>query len=513
MWIQPIDPLNNIVLSSILGSTPIIVLVAMLTVLKTPGYKASFYATLVAFTIAVLVWGMPVEAALASYFYGVLFGLWPITWIIVNAMALFSIVEKTGCLRDLEEWLKQVLPRDKRIQAIFVAYLFGGLIEGVDGFGFPIAISSALLVAMGLDPFRAVAVSLIANTITVPYASLGVPLITLGIVTGLDLYRIAVYSSLQLLAYSIAIPFIIACMIDCRKLGRVALLTALSGLSLGTVLYIASLLTGPFLPGVIAPVCSMLTVILFLKLRYRVEASIPARRVVRAWIPWIYVVSAMSLAIASGLTKATSLYIPIPFLHNRVYTLLYNKTYEAVYTWSPLSHGTMIAVASLALLLTLRRGLLEFPRAFARTLSRMKYSILTILQVVGLAFLMKYSGMSITIGYALSITGSLFPLLSPFIGWLGTFITGSSTGSNALFGELQMATATSLNLSPYTIVVSNSTGGILGKIVSLQSIAIGASSVGLAGREGEIMRKLLPYSLLLVVTLAVQVYIQASILS
>lgn len=508
MWTQTINPLDNLLLSSLVGFTPIITLIIALILFRLPGHKAAFITSIVTFFIAVFVWKMPAQMALASYLFGVLFGLWPIAWILVNALTLFNLAEKTGSLKDLTEWMVNSLPRDHGVQSIFIAYLFGNLIEGVDGFGFPIAISAAILTRLGLSPLMAVMVSLLANTIIVPFASLGIPLITLGLVTGLDLYKITLLVSLQLIVFAIIIPFLMAYFIGGKRLSRFFDVILVSGLSLGLLTYLASIATGPYLVGIIAPIGSMIIVLLYLRLRYGVLERVSWRVFIRGWIPWIYVVLFMTVFTVLDLTRLVSFDLPIPYLHNMVYVELYDSVYSAVYKWQPLAHGTLVLFASIATIITFRISFRVFAKTFAETTIRLRNAILTILQVVGIAYLMNYSGISFTLGYSLASAKTLFPILSAFIGWIGTFISGSSTGSNALFGNLQRVGAETIGISPYITTATNATGGVLGKIVSLQSIVVGTSAVGITGKEGEIMKKLIPYSLLLTTILATITLIQ-----
>ena len=509
LWIQPIDPLNNIVLSSTAASIPIIVLMVCLILFKMPGYRAAFFASVSGFIVALLVYKMPIVIAISSYLYGVLFGLWPITWIILNAMVLFNLSRRLGSLRFLEKWMFSNLPRNKGVQAIFIAYLFGALIEGIDGYGFPIAIASAILIQLGFSPLTAVLVALLANTITVPFASLGVPIVTLSLVTGLDLHIVSTFASLQLIIYAIIIPFLIVRVSGVEKISKILDIILLSGLSLGFSVYLFTAAYGPYLTGVVAPLISMALLFIYIKAKYRVGGEkLGLTRTLYGWAPWLFVVALMFIAGVLGFSKIFSIKYMIPFLHEAVYSEIYGRVYEAVYSWSPLAHGTMVffSIILTVLLFRARPGIVV--DTYIATVKKLYPAIITILEVIGLAFLMNYSGISVTLGYTLSSLKPMLPFASALIGWVGTFITGSSTGSNALFGNLQRISAEIANYPSYIIVATNSTGGVLGKIVSLQSIAIGVSAVGLTGREGEVLKKLLPYSLALALLLGIVVYVQ-----
>lgn len=512
MWTPPLNPFGNMLVSFLVALTPILTLMILLVMFRIPGYKAALLASLVAFIIALLVYDMPFEMALFSYLYGVLFGLWPISWIVINAMVLFNLAERTGSLRYLERWMIKYTLGNKGIQALFIAFLFGSLIEGVDGYGFPIAIVSALLIRLGFNPLSAVLVALLANTITVPFASLGVPLITLSLVTGLNLHKLAVYASFQLMIFSVIIPFLIIKFVNKQDIWKIIDITLLSGLVLGVMVYLISVYISPYIPGLLAPIISMIFILMYMRIRFRkdiMESDLGLRESIYGWVPWIYVTFLMLVSIALGITKLFTIEVKVPYLHEQVYIELYGKAYSAIYKWSPISHGTLVLCATILTVLTFKVELKTLVSTTTSILRQLKSAILTILAVVGLAFLMNYSGMSLTLGYSLSILKGVYPFAAAIIGWIGTFITGSSTGSNALFGSLQRISAEMIGLSPYLIAATNSTGGVLGKIVSLQSIAIGVSAVNLTGKEGEAMRKLLPYSLTLALLLGLLTFIQS----
>lgn len=511
LWSPPLYPLGDMLASFLAALSPILTLVLSLILLRVPGYKAAFYASIVAFIIALLVYGMPLEKAILSYLYGVLFALWPILWIIINAMILFNLTEKIGSLEYLEKWVIKYTFSNKCIQALFISFLFGSLIEGVDGYGLPIAIVSALLVRLGFNPLSAVLIALIANTITVPFASLSVPLLTLSLVSNLDFHELAIQASLQLIVFSIIIPFIIVKFANGESVLSIIDVAFLSGLTLGVMVYIVSAYISPYIPGLLAPIISIIIVLLYVRVRFRsliVKSVIGLRRSIYGWIPWIYVASLMLIFVALGVTRLYTIDIEIPYVHREIYVEVYGKTYSAVYRWTPLSHGTLVLFATILTILTFKVRLRVLISTITNTLYQLRPAILTIMAIVGLAFLMNYSGMTLTLGYSLSTLRYVYPLVAAIIGWIGTFVTGSSTGSNALFGGLQRISAEVIGLPLYVIVATNSTGGVLGKIVSLQSIVIGVSAVNLTGRESEVLRKVLPYSLGLVLLLGVIVYFQ-----
>ena len=496
--------------SALVASSPIIMLVVALCVFKVSAVKAAFLASISAFIVALLVYRAPFAVVLLSYLYGAAFGLWPIAWIVVNAMFLYRLSEETGSLEDLRRWMESNLPNERSLVALFTALLFGGLVEGVDGYGFPVAITASLLSSLGLSPFKSVIISLIANTVTVPFASLGVPVATLAKVTGLELRGICTQLSVQLTVYSVVISgLIIATTSGFRRLLKFLDVTLVAGLSMGLAVYVASAYLDPNLSGVLAPLTSMVTTLGYLRVRgLRSESRVDLRTALRGWLPWVLAVTILT---GSSLARAYTLVemkLPILGLHGEVKNPLYESVYQAVYEWQLVAHGTLILAIALVLAFTAGLKFRSLLGLYVETWRRMGEAVAVIIQVLGASFLMNYSGLSLTLGYALSMSGPLFPMLSGFIGWLGTFVSGSVTGSNAFFGNLQRVSAELLGFPPVLAASLNSTGGIFGKIISLQSVAVGASAVKLKQGEGEVVKTLLPYSLGLTLSLGVLAYLQ-----
>ncbi|KYH37306.1 MAG: lactate permease [Candidatus Bathyarchaeota archaeon B24] len=513
MWLQPIDPFGFLTFSVLAAAAPISALIVSLCVLRLTSHRSAALASIVAFAVALLIYQAPPEVVVLSYLYGAVFGLWPIAWIVVNAMFLYNVSKETGSIEAFRSWVEDNLPGDKALVALFTAFLFGGLIEGIDGYGFPIAISSALLTHLGLTPLQAVAVSLIANTIPVPFASLGVPVETLRVVSGLGLKGICIPLSLQLAVFSVVISLSIIHMISGFKgLRRFFDVATVAGLSMGLFIYVTSVHVDPHLAGVVSPMASIPLTIAYMRARgMKPKTAVDLGAALRGWLPWLLAVAFMAVFGLTGGYKLISVRMPINGLDGEVYISLYGRPYQAVYEWQLLAHGTLALLSALTVASIYRLKPGRVARIYLATWSQMRYAVLTILQVVGLAFLMNYAGLSFTLGYVLSTTGRFFPMLSGFIGWLGTFVSGSETGSNALFGNLQRVSAELLGLPPYVIVSLNCTGGVFGKIVCLQSISIGVSAVKLVGREGEIMRRLLPYSLVLTASLGLIAYLQIAL--
>ncbi|MEM3716644.1 MAG: lactate permease LctP family transporter [Candidatus Bathyarchaeia archaeon] len=507
IWVQPIDPLGGLPLSFLIALTPILLLILLLCSFKMPGWKAALISSITCFIVSLVVYKPPIQVALLSYIYGLLFGIWPISWIVLNAMFLYEVSEKCGCVKSLSDWMKNSLPNDRGLYALLISFLFCGLIEGVDGYGFPIAMSSTLLISLGFKPLDAVCISLIANTVTVPFASLGVPIETLGMASGLDVREICLPLSSHLTLISvITAPFIVYMASESRAKRKVYETSIIAGASLGVSIYLVSIYLEPRLSGILAPLFSILLTMVYV--RVRLGARIKSVGF-KGWLPWIIVSILMGVTGFRELRRSLSVKMYVPGLHEKVFIPLYGSTHSAVYEFQPLAHGTLALISALIVACIFSLKPSATLKLYIGTWRRMKCTFLTIAEILGLAFLMNYTGLSLTLGYALSYVGPLFPILSGFIGWIGTFVSGSETGSNALFGNLQRIVAVRCGLSPYLTASLNAAGGVLGKIISLQSITIGLSAAGLRGEEGTIMRRLIGYSLTLTLILGLTAYLQA----
>jgi lactate permease len=505
VWMQPLDPVGNLPLSCLASFIPIISLIILLCILRIPGWKAALASSIICLAISLTIYKAPFRIALSSYLYGFAFGFWPISWIVVNAVFLYNVAGESGCVEELIRWMKNSLPDSRGLYALFIAFLLGGLIEGVDGYGFPIAISATLLVSLGFKPIDAVCISLIANTVTVPFASLGVPVETLSIVSNLELRSICIHLSLHLSLISVATSLLVVRIASIREADRRVYEAGLiAGAILAISIYMVTIYVDPHLSGILAPIASILAMILYVRVRFKSSVKIVG---FKGWVPWIIVSIAMGFSGFTGFYKSLSMKIYVPNLHESIYIPLYGSLSTAIYELQPLAHGTIALASALAVayIYGLRPSILA--KLYIDTWRRMRYAMLTIMEVLGLAFLMNYTGLSLTLGYALSYTGLLYPILSGFIGWIGTFVSGSETGSNALFGNLQRMAAEMMGITPYITTSLNAAGGVLGKIVSLQSIAVGLSAVGSEGSEDIIMRRLIGYSLALTSMLGLIAYL------
>jgi len=495
---------------------------------------AALVALATAGTIAIFVYGMPVQLALAAAGYGAAFGLLPIGWLILNAIFIYQLSAETGGFATLQRQIAGV-SGDRRIQALLIAFSFGAFIEGAAGFGAPVAISGALLIGLGFKPLEAAKLALIGNTAPVAFGSLGTPLVTLAPLTGLDLLQLSAMVGRQLPFFSLIVPFwLVAAQVGWRRMLAIwpACLTA--GASFGLVQFLVSNFHGPWLVDIVAGAVSMFAVVVLMRFWKPAQeetnpapaaAAIPdapARTsAARAWLPWIFLtvfVFAWGMPqLKSRLDAWFAPQIPVPTLHNaviKVPPVAPKPTPDAaIFKLNLLSAtGTALLLAGLASVLALRVGLGRALRIYGQTLWRVRVSLLTISAMMALGFTTKYSGTDTTMGLAMAGTGWWFPFFSPIIGWLGVALTGSDTSSNVLFGNLQKVTAEQLQLPPLLTCAANSSGGVMGKMIDAQSVVVAAVATG--GRPdspdaGTVLRAVFWHSVALALLVGVLVMLQA----
>jgi lactate permease len=562
-WNQIYAPLGSLGLSALAAAIPIIFFFIALAALRIKGHIAAAITLLLALGVAIFAYGMPVPQALAAAGYGFAYGLWPIAWIIVTAVFLYKIVDKTGQLDIIRASILSITD-DQRLQLLLIGFAFGAFLEGAAGFGAPVAITSALLVGLGFNPLYAAGLCLIANTAPVAFGAMGIPIIVAGQVTGIDPMHISAMTGRQLPLLSLLVPFWLVFMMDgmrgIREVWPAALVT---GASFAVTQYFTSNFIGPELPDITSALVCLFSLTAFLKVwqpasaRAGAKASqvvatrggvaalggFPGRtgarpdsrraspysmaQTVRAWAPFFIltaIVTVWSLPqfkamfTGTGLLAGTVLKFKIPFLDQLVMKtapiVSTPKAYDAVLKLDLFSAvGTAIlltAIISAALLGMKPRAALS---AFGETLLELRRPILSIGLVLGFAFVANYSGMSSTLALVLAGTGSAFPFFSPFLGWLGVFLTGSDTSSNALFCSLQNTTAHQIGVSDTLLVTANTTGGVTAKMISPQSIAVACAATGLVGRESELFRFTVKHSLLFAVAVGVITMLQAYVLT
>ena len=530
MWQQATDPFHQIALSAGAALLPILVLFALLISRKVAGHLAALCTLAVALLVAILAFGMPARLALLAAGCGVVNGLFPIGWILVAAVFLYNLSVKSGGFGTVCRSIESVTA-DRRLQALLIAFCFGAFLEGCAGFGAPVAITTGMLAGLGFSPLYAAGLCLLANSAPVAFGSIGIPVVTAGQTTGLDPALIGRMIAHQLPLLSFLIPFwLVLLMAGWKGMKEVwpAILVVAASYSL--TLYLAATFLGPSLPDILSSLVSLGCLILFLRVwrpktvwRFPQEtapivAADQPRPVfaasLRAWTPFvllILLVGNWGVAGTKAVLDQATLKLPVSGLSGAIQAG--DKPMTVIYSFAWLSAaGTAIFVAALLTALLLRMPLRQVGETFGETLRGLRFPLVTIGGIVGFAYLANYSGMSLALGGALTVTGQFFPFVSPLIGWLGVFISGSDTASNALFGNMQKATALHLGLNPVLTVAANTDGGVIGKMISPQSIAVATASSGLIGEEGRLFRRTLPHSLTLVALVCFLTYLQAHVL-
>ena len=538
-WSQNYSPLGGLGLSALVAAIPIVVLLGLLAFWHVRAQIAALAGLLVAFAVAIFVFHMPPSLTFAAAGYGVAFGVFPIGWIILNAIFIYNLSVETGGFSVLQRQVAG-LSGDRRIQALLIAFSFGAFIEGAAGFGAPVAISGALLIGLGFKPLEAAKLALIGNTAPVAYGALGTPLITLAKMTELDLQLLTSMVGRQLPFFSLLVPFwLIAAQAGWRGMVAVWPACLVTGATFGLSQFLVSNFIGPMLVDIISAIVSMGALVLLMKVwkpasDQPADQTTPAKSTApapvaapitgsagKAWLPWIFLSMFVFLwglpVIKTALNSVFAPTFPVPLLHKAVLRVppvaLTPEAEPAIFALNALSAtGTALLVAGVlagfALGLTPRRLL----ALYGRTFWQVRVSLLTIALMLALGFTTRYSGTDTTMGLVMAGTGWWFPFFSPLIGWLGVALTGSDTSSNVLFGNLQKVSAEQLNLSPILTCAANSSGGVMGKMIDAQSIVVAAVATG--GRPdspdaGTVLRSVFWHSVALALLVGVLVMLQA----
>jgi lactate permease len=529
-WTQVINPFNNILLSALVAILPILFIFWALIIKKMKGYQASLLTTALALLIAILIYRMPVKLALLSTVNGALYGLFPICWIIVSAVFLFNITVKSGQFEVIKHFMASTTS-DRRIQALLIAFSFGAFLEGTAGFGAPVAITAAMLVGLGFNPLYAAGICLIANTAPVAFGAIGIPITVASQVTGIPEMAISQMVGRTLPVLSLMLPlYLVILMAGWKKAMEVLPAILVSGGSFALLQWSSSNFLGPALPDVFAGLGSIITLLIFLKFwkpkkvwrfpnepapTIHMNLTYSTGQIVRAWSPFILltlVIITWGLAPIKNMLNANGqMQFEMPGLHNIIRDTKGNLL-PHIFKFNYMSAaGTAIFIAALISIPLVGLSFREAVRVFGATLRQLKFPIITVATVLGFAYIVNDSGITITIADALANTGWLFPFFAPVLGWLGVFITGSDTSANALFGKLQYATATSIGVDPVVTVAANVSGGVVGKMISPQSIAVAAAAGGLVGRESELFRFTAKHSFLMLLLICFLVLAQAYI--
>ena len=531
-WMQVIDPLGNLGLSALMAALPILFIFWALIIRKMKGYQASSLTVVIALLLAIVLYKMPVQTALLSTFHGVLYGLFPICWIIIGAVFLYNITVKSGKFEIIKNFMASITP-DRRLQAILIAFSFGAFLEGAAGMGAPVAITAAMLVGLGFDPLYAAGICLVANTAPVAFGAVGTPIIIAAQVSDIPEITISQMVGRTLPILSVVVPFyLIVLMSGFKRSLEVMPAILVSGISFAFFQWLCSNYMGPMLPDVIAGLASIIALMVLLKYwkpktswRFAKEPQLTVQtklqyttgEVIRAWSPFIImtiIIIGWGLApVKETLNSIGHFQFYIPGLQGTITksdgTLLSIKPVELNYLSNP---GTALLLAALIAFPLVGMSAKEASKVYLSTLAQLKYPIITIASVVGFAFLANNSGMSVTMAMALASTGILFPFFSPVLGWLGVFLTGSDTSSNALFCKLQATTASTIGVDPVLTVAANASGGVTGKMISPQSIAIGTAAVGLVGNESQLFRFTVKHSFIMLFVVCLITLMQAYVI-
>jgi lactate permease len=523
MWQHNYQPVGgSLFLSSVVAAIPLLVLFYMLGVKRKPSWMAALSALGAAWVVALAAYGMPFQQALTSTIYGAAFGLFPIAWIVFASILLYRLTVETGKFEIIKDSVG-ALSNDRRLQGLFIAFSFGAFVEGAAGFGAPVAVSAAMLTGLGFSPFYAAGICLLANTAPVAFGSIGIPVITLDIITNRELGLMPLSSMVGRICamVSVIIPTYLVVVMAGVK-GAVEVLPAIvaCGVTFAVSQFFVSNYIGPELTDILSALASIGAMVLVMKMWhpkniFRLEGDVPVTaaprkhtggEILHAWMPYLLLVIFVLMwgyqPIKRQLDRVT-IPVEVPGLHRTIERIPpvtpAPEPYGAVYTFNWMSAaGTSCFLASVLASLLLGVRPRQFWKTYKATHKQLALPMLTITSMLALAFLMNYAGMTSTLGLAFAATGWAFPFFSSMLGWLGVFLTGSDTSANALFGNLQVVTANAIGINPVLTASVNSAGGVMGKMISLQSIAVAVAATGMASsEEGKLFRFTLRHSILL----------------
>jgi lactate permease len=522
IWTQVTDPFNSIALSILIAIIPILFIFWALIIRKMKGYKACLIATGIAIIVAIGVYGMPVNLALLSTASGALYGLFPICWLIIAALFLFSITVESGQFEIIKHFMASITS-DRRLQALLIAFSFGSFLEGTAGFGAPVAITAAMLAGLGFEPLYAAGICLVANTAPVAFGSIGIPITVASQVSSIPEFAISQMVGRTLPILSAVLPFyLVALMCGFKKTTEVLPAIIVSGFSFALIQWSCSNFIGPALPDILAGIGSIIILVILLKFwkpkkiwRFENEGSASVKiekkyttgQIVKAFSPFIFLTI---MIIAWGLKPLKimldslgEIQFNFPGIHN-VISNKEGKLIPHLFKFNYLSAaGSAIFISCIIVIPIIGLSYRNGARIFFSTLKGLKYPIITIVSILGFASIVNDSGIILTLANGLANTGYLFPFFAPILGWLGVFITGSDTSSNALFGNLQAVTAHSIRVNPVVTVAANAAGGVIGKMISPSSIAVAAAAGGLVGKESELFRFTVKHSFFMLIFICI----------
>lgn len=554
-WQQIYDPMGNIWLSSAIALIPIIFFFLALAVFRLKGSVAGTITVILALLVALFLYQMPVTLALSSAIYGFFYGLWPIAWIIIGAVFLYKVTVKTGQFDIIRSSILS-LTEDQRLQMLLVGFAFGTFLEGAAGFGAPVAITAALLVGLGFKPLYAAGLCLIVNTAPVAFGAMGIPIIVAGQVSGVETHAISQMVGRQLpFIVPIVLVWIMAIMDGWRGVRETFPAIVVGGGSFAIAQFLTSNYIGPELPDITAAIASLISLTLLFKVWqpkhvFRFENQVDGKnqmgnttglsttsptthyslaQIIKAWMPFAILTAMVSLwsikpfkdlfvkgkdGHPDGALVDMVMSINVPYLHNAVQKLPPVVTkitdYAAIYKFDWFSAtGTAIVLAAIISIVMLKMRPKEALSTFGETVKELRTPIYSIGMVLAFAFIANYSGLSATLALALAHTGKAFTFFSPFLGWLGVFLTGSDTSANALFAALQATTAQQIGVPEVLLVAANTSGGVTSKMISPQSIAIACAATGLVGKESDLFRFTVKHSIIFTIMMGALITLQA----
>ncbi len=542
-WQQIYDPMANIWLSSAIALIPIVFFFLALAILRLKGSVAATITVALALLVALFAYQMPAATAFASLVYGFFYGLWPIAWIIIGAVFLYKISVKTGQFNIIRSSILSIT-EDQRLQMLLVGFAFGTFLEGAAGFGAPVAITAALLVGLGFKPLYAAGLCLIVNTAPVAFGAMGIPIIVAGQVSGVDTMEISQMVGRQLpFMVPIVLFWIMGIMDGWRGIKETWPAVIVAGGSFALAQYLTSNFVGPELPDITAAIAALVSLTILLKFWkpkhiFRFSATegnmddslladqqqqYSLGQIAKAWSPFMILTVMVTiwsikpfkdLFSKDGALHDWVISIPVPYVHQLVQKMppvvAEIKDYDAIFKFDWFSAtGTAIFIAALITILFLKMQPKQAVLTFAETLNELKTPIYSIGMVLAFAFIANYSGMSATLALALAHTGKAFTFFSPFLGWIGVFLTGSDTSANALFAALQATTAQQIGVPEVLLVAANTSGGVTGKMISPQSIAIACAAVGLVGKESDLFRFTVKHSIVFTIMMGIIITLQA----
>ena len=555
---------GSLVASALIALIPLLTVFVTLGWLRWKAHWAGLTAVAVAILVAVLFYRMPAGLAVLSATEGAVFGLFPIMWIVFTAIVLYQITVVSGRFEDLRATF-HLISDDPRIQAIIIAFCFGGLLEALAGFGAPVAITGVMLMALGFSPLRAAAVVLLANTAPVAFGAIGTPIITAGSLTKIPYTEIGAYVGHQTPFIAVFVPLLLVLMVDGKRGVRQTWPVAVVvGVAFAIAQWISATYISVELTDIIASLVGLAAAVVFLKFwkpvgkdeahaalavererdlalvgggsgagggggtaaQYAVSANeletrargLTAGRITMALFPYLIVIAVFSVAKLVGPVKAwlatTDVKIPWPGLDGNVLTAAGTKNTSTIYTLPWLSGpGTSLLICSLITAVVYGVSIAAWGKELKDTAYKMRFAFLTVASVLALAYVMNLSGQTITVGTWIAGTGAAFAFFSPILGWIGTAVTGSDTSANALFATLQQTAAKGAGLDPTLLVAANTSGGVVGKMISPQNLTIAATAVGLVGRESDIFRKVILWSVGLIIAMCLLVGLQSTVLA